>query len=135
VRRYLRTRLPEYMIPAFAVPLDAVPLSASGKIDRNALPDPFDQAVNPSGAFEEPLAGPEAAIADRWRQLLKVNRVGADDNFFDLGGDSLLALRFVAGIEREIGTRIDPRNLFFQNLRQIAAAVGELSRPREHRSP
>jgi nonribosomal peptide synthetase DhbF len=135
VRRYLRTRLPDYMIPAFAVPLDSVPLSASGKIDRNALPDPFDRAVNLAGTFEAPKAGIETAIADHWRELLKVKRVGAEDNFFELGGDSLLALRFVDGMERRIGMRIDPRSLYFQNLRQIAAATGEMSRQREHASP
>ncbi|MGE0766450.1 MAG: amino acid adenylation domain-containing protein [Hyphomicrobiaceae bacterium] len=134
VRRYLRTRLPEYMIPAIAVPLDAVPLSASGKMDRNALPDPFDRDTVPASGFEAPSAGLEAVIASIWHQLLKVERVGADDNFFELGGDSLLALRFVAGMERQTGTRIDPRSLFFQSLRQVAAAISELSQPKEFSS-
>lgn len=134
VRSFLRTRLPDYMIPAMAVALDRLPLTANGKLDRNALPEPFGHATRPASAFEEPGAGVETVVADLWRQLLKVDKVGAEDNFFELGGDSLLALRFVAQIERQTATRIDPRTLFFQNLRQIAAGVSELS-PHEELSP
>ena len=131
IRQYLRSRLPNYMIPALAVPLDAVPLTPSGKVDRKALPDPFDSAVRPSATFEEPSEGLEREIADSWRELLKVDVVGAQDNFFELGGDSLLAVRFVANLGRDTGARLDPRNLFFQNLRQLAATASELLRQEE----
>ncbi len=125
VRLYLRTRLPDYMIPAIAVPLEAVPLSPNGKIARDALPDPFGRASVLVGEYEAPREGLETAIAEAWCQLLKIERVGAEDNFFELGGDSLLALRFVASMEQETGTRVDPRSLFFQTLRQVASAVEE----------
>ena len=131
VRRFLRTRLPDYMIPSMAVALDRVPLTPNGKLDRNALPDPFAHAARPANAFEAPAPGTETVIANVWRQLLKVDKVGAEDNFFELGGYSLLALRFVAHVERQTGTRIDPRILFFQSLRQIAAGVPDLSHARE----
>jgi amino acid adenylation domain-containing protein len=131
VRRFLRTRLPDYMIPSMAVALGRVPLTPNGKLDRNSLPDPFAHAARPANAFEAPASGTETVIANVWRQLLKVDKVGAEDNFFELGGYSLLALRFVAHVERQTGTRIDPRILFFQSLRQIAAGVPDLSHARE----
>jgi amino acid adenylation domain-containing protein len=135
VRRFLQARLPEYMVPAIAVALDAIPLTANGKLDRSLLPDPFAHASRPANGFEAPTPGAEAAIAGVWSELLNIGEVGAEDNFFDLGGDSLLALRFVAHIERQTGMRIDPRNLFFQNLRQIAARIPELQAPRDKVSP
>jgi hypothetical protein len=127
LRRFLRERLPEYMIPSLAVTLERIPLTPNGKLDRNALPDPFVHASRPAHAFEDPAPGAEAFIAGLWRQLLKVERIGAEDNFFELGGHSLLALQFVARLERCVGRRIDPRALFFQTLRQIASGVPELS--------
>jgi acyl carrier protein len=62
-------------------------------------------------------------VADIWRKLLKIDAVGADDNFFDLGGHSLLALRVVTEIESRTRARVDPRSLFFQTLRQFSTAV------------
>jgi hypothetical protein len=62
-------------------------------------------------------------MADIWREYLKVETVGAQDNFFELGGQSLLSLRVAAAVERRMGRRIDPRSLFFQTLRQVAANV------------
>lgn len=119
-RRHLRERLPDYMIPAIVVPMNELPRTANGKLDRNALPDPFAHAARPA-AFEPPASGTEADIAELWSRLLKLDKVGAEDNFFDLGGDSLLALRFAAEFERKSGIRIDPRNLFFHKLRDLAA--------------
>jgi acyl carrier protein len=62
-------------------------------------------------------------IAEIWKDILQVDTVGAEDNFFELGGHSLLSLRVVAAVERRTGWRMDPRALFFQNLRQIAVAA------------
>jgi acyl carrier protein len=64
-------------------------------------------------------------LAEVWRELLKLEAVGAEDNFFDLGGHSLLALRAVAQIENRTGIRLDPRLLFFQSLRQIALGLAK----------
>jgi acyl-CoA synthetase (AMP-forming)/AMP-acid ligase II len=127
LRRFLRQWLPDYMIPAMAVTLDRFPLTANGKLDRSALPDPFSHAARPANCFEAPAPGTETVIANLWSELLKIDKVGAEDNFFELGGHSLLALRFVAHIARHTGTRMDPRTLFFQNLRQIAAGVPDLT--------
>jgi amino acid adenylation domain-containing protein len=119
VRRHVRRQLPDVMVPSLIVALDSLPVTPSGKVDRKALPDPFrdNQRV---AAFEAPAPGLENQIAAIWQRILNVNRVGAGDNFFELGGHSLLALRVAAAVENETGLRMDPRSMFFNNLRQIA---------------
>jgi amino acid adenylation domain-containing protein len=122
LRRHLRKQLPDYMIPSLFVTLDAMPLTPNGKVDRAALPDPFQGAVRAGVEHVPPAAGVEQALADIWREVLQVERVGAEDNFFELGGHSLLSLRVAAAVEKRLGWHMDPRALFFQNLRQVAAA-------------
>jgi acyl carrier protein len=112
--------LPDHMVPSIVIVLDRVPLTPNGKIDRQALPDPF---ISGGGtASSEPLSpGIEQQMAEIWSEYLDVESIGANDNFFELGGQSLLALRVAAAVERKIGRRMDPRSLFFQTLRQVAA--------------
>jgi amino acid adenylation domain-containing protein len=125
VRRHLRGGLPDYMIPSMVVALDTIPLTPNGKVDRKALPDPFKGAAQAPVGYVAPAEGAEQALADIWREILRVERVGAEDNFFELGGHSLLSLRVAAAVQARFGTRMDPRALFFQNLRQVAASVGQ----------
>jgi amino acid adenylation domain-containing protein len=122
-RRHIRKTLPDYMMPSAFIALDALPLTPNGKIDVRALPDPFRSAPGEAGEYEPPSPGLEQLIAEIWQELLHVDRVSADDNFFELGGNSLLSLRASTMIEARLGCRLQPRLLFFQNLRQIAAAV------------
>jgi amino acid adenylation domain-containing protein len=123
VRRHLRRDLPDHMIPSLVVALESIPLTPNGKVDRAALPDPFKH-TGANTIAHAPLATPmEELIGQFWRELLKVERIGAEDNFFDLGGHSLLTLRVAAAIEERTGWRMDPRTHYFQNLRQIAATV------------
>lgn len=123
VRAHLRQSLPAYMIPSVFVAMASLPLTPNGKVDLRALPDPFKNAMSSTSAYEPPAPGLEQAIAEIWRDLLQVERIGADDNFFELGGHSLLSLRAAGAIERKTGCRFPPRILFFQSLRQVAAAV------------
>jgi len=120
LRNYLREELPEYMVPALIVTVDDIPLTPNGKIDRKALPDPFLREVEVTDQFEQPAEGLESMLAQIWRDLLKVQNIGARDNFFELGGHSLLAVRLARLLEKRTGKRLDPRRLYFQNLRQIA---------------
>jgi acyl carrier protein len=96
-------------------------MTASGKVDVRALPDPFQNAQRLS--HTPPSPGTEQLIAKVWQEILEIDRIGADDNFFDMGGHSLLALRAVVAIEMQTGWQMPPRSLFFQTLRQIAAAM------------
>jgi surfactin family lipopeptide synthetase C len=90
LRAYLQAQLPAYMIPSFFVPLKQFPLTPNGKIDRNALPPP--EAPVPTAPML-PKTGVEQAIAAVWQQVLNVEKVGIHDNFFDLGGNSLLLVK------------------------------------------
>jgi acyl carrier protein len=123
VRQHLRRDLPDYMLPSVVVALESIPLTPNGKVDRAALPDPFRDVQRSDRQYTPPAPGLEQIMAQVWADLLKVERVGADDNFFELGGHSLLSLRVVAAIEKQTGWRMDPRMLFFQTLRQTAAAA------------
>jgi amino acid adenylation domain-containing protein len=123
VREHLRSSLPDYMIPSVFLTIDAVPWTPNGKIDRRALPDPFRSGSMASSDYVPPAAGAEQAIARIWADALALERVGADDNFFDLGGHSLLGLRVAATIYERTGWRMPPYMMFQQTLRQIAASL------------
>lgn len=90
---YLRERLPGYMIPSAFVLLDEWPLTPSGKIDRQRLPDPEGPRPTLETAYAEPQTHLERKLCDLWREVLGVDDVGLDDNFFSLGGHSLLLLK------------------------------------------
>jgi len=119
IRERLGERLPGYMIPGIVTTLEALPLTASGKVDRKALPDPFLRKTD--GREHEPPKGDrEELVAEVWRGLLGVEQVSRGDNFFELGGHSLQSIQAVAEIERRSGLRIDPREFFFSTLAQLA---------------
>ncbi|MET8703007.1 amino acid adenylation domain-containing protein [Kitasatospora sp. NPDC004723] len=122
LRAHLAERLPEHMVPATVTVLDAFPLTAGGKIDRAALPEPRSTpAAAPAG---RPLRTPaEQLIAAVWADVLGVPEVGADDNFFHLGGDSLTAVRVVGRVFDVFGM-ISPYTIFdAPTLAEFAAAV------------
>ncbi|WFE39400.1 non-ribosomal peptide synthetase/type I polyketide synthase [Micromonospora sp. WMMD998] len=99
-RAYVRTWLPDYMVPSAFVPLSRMPLNANGKVDRAALPAPRrDRAAAGAGEPDTPL---RAALARRWAEVLGYDRVGIDDDFFDLGGDSFRAIKALAGSDPAI---------------------------------
>ena len=92
--RLVRSRLPEYMAPAAYVVLGALPLTPNGKVDRRALPEP-DHNSRAGATFEAPATPIEEKLATVWQELLRVDRVGRHDRFFDLGGHSLLIVRMI----------------------------------------
>jgi amino acid adenylation domain-containing protein len=113
VRAWLRARLPEYMVPAAVAFLSALPLSPNGKLDRGALPapDPAPAAADEE-AYVPPAHGPQADIAMIWQEILRRERVGAHDDFFELGGDSLLATRVVVRTRDLLGREVPLLTLF-----------------------
>ena len=94
----LRRLLPEHMIPAAFVPLPALPLMPNGKVDEAALPAPNLERPELPTPYEAPRDDRERAIAGLWTHLLGVERIGVHDNFFDLGGHSLLVARLRPGL-------------------------------------
>lgn len=126
IRRFLREWLPDHMIPGLFIDVGDFPRLSSGKIDRKALSAVAEDRMSHGRTPQAPLTtDAERAVADAWSRLLQVADVGAEDNFFELGGDSLLAMQVVLAIEDAVGYRLDPRVMFFKNLRQIAVAVDE----------
>ncbi|MGA9771254.1 MAG: amino acid adenylation domain-containing protein [Blastocatellia bacterium] len=105
---WLRARLPDYMIPAMLIPLDGLPLGPSGKLDRRLLPPPVKQQE----VFVSPRTPVEAVLAGIWAEVLGVDKVGADDDFFRLGGDSLTAIRITSKIRKTFQMELLPRSLF-----------------------
>jgi thioesterase domain-containing protein/acyl carrier protein len=108
VRQRLSARSPHYMVPAQIVVLDEFPLTSSGKIDRKALPAPLFAAT----PFRAPQTQTEKTVAAVFAAVLGVDRVGVDDSFFDLGGDSLSAMRVIAAINTSLDTQLPVRTLF-----------------------
>ncbi|SNT48375.1 non-ribosomal peptide synthetase [Rhodococcoides kyotonense] len=105
---FVRDTLPSYMVPTSIVVLDALPLGTSGKLDRAALPSP-EFRVN---EYLPPTTAAEEIVAEVYSQVLGLPRVGTDDNFFDLGGNSLVATQVVARIGAALDTRVPVRALF-----------------------
>jgi amino acid adenylation domain-containing protein len=96
LRSYLKERLPEYMVPALFVPLKELPLTPNGKIDRRALSEPGFERPDLENTYVAPRTDLEEVLAAVWAEVLKIERVGVHDNFFDLGGDSIRSVRVVA---------------------------------------
>jgi amino acid adenylation domain-containing protein len=130
VRRYLRERLPEYMVPARFVPLSALPLNANGKVERRALPAPDYERPELPDDFRAPQTAVELQLANIWQDTLGLKMVGVDDNFFDLGGHSLLAVRLFAAIEEKFGQKLPLACLFERpTIRQLACRIDEAQPP------
>jgi len=119
MRAFLQQQgLPDYMIPTSLVALDALPLTSNGKVDRRSLPALL---VRSETQDAEPLDEWESIVAGIWRELLGVDEIHARDNFYDLGGHSLMAIQVVTALERRAGVQISPRDLVFHTLKQFAA--------------
>ncbi|HZI06574.1 MAG TPA: condensation domain-containing protein, partial [Archangium sp.] len=123
LRTFLRQRLPEYMVPAAFVPLEALPLTTSGKVDRKALPAPEQARAAPT-TYEPPRTPAERALAEAWAQVLGHERVGIHDDFFELGGDSILAIRILSRAA-QAGVHLTAKQLFSQpTIARLAELAG-----------
>ena len=123
VRAFLAERLPEHMLPASLTVLDAFPLTANGKIDRSALPEPGTAPAARQGHFLPPRTPAEQLVAAVWSDVLGVPEISTDDNFFNLGGDSLTAVRVVGRVFDVFGM-VSPYTIFdAPTLAEFAVAV------------
>ncbi|HMA52344.1 MAG TPA: amino acid adenylation domain-containing protein, partial [Magnetospirillaceae bacterium] len=112
-RRALAKELPDYMLPHQVVVLDAMPLTVNGKLDRNRLAEmPVPQQQGSNGPYAAPLSERERKVAEIMARTLGLREVGAEDSFFDLGGDSLLGMIALMEIDKELGVALPPSILF-----------------------
>ena len=127
LREFLAKRLPDYMVPAAFVRLEALPLNSNGKLDRAALPTPAPHNALSSSDYQAPDAPIELAVAEILRELLDLRRVSLSDNFFLLGGHSLLGTQLVLRIRDRFDVELNLRHLFeTQTVGKLAAAVEEI---------
>ncbi|BAZ03056.1 amino acid adenylation domain-containing protein (plasmid) [Tolypothrix tenuis PCC 7101] len=125
LRTALKELLPDYMIPAAFMFIDAMPLTAQGKINRQALPVPdWNQASN-KRSLTPPQTDAEKVICHVWEKVLGLDGIGIEDNFFDLGGDSILALKVVTEIRRQ-GWILTPKEIFQEQTVQRLARVAQM---------
>jgi amino acid adenylation domain-containing protein len=126
LRSHLKGRLPDYMIPSVFVYLEALPLTRHGKIDRGALPAPEAERPALAEAFLAPQTPTEKSLAAVWTKLLGINRVGSNDNYFELGGDSLLATQLVSQVRGVFEVELPLVELFrHPTLAELAASIEE----------
>ena len=127
LREHLRERLPLYMVPALFVHLETLPRTPNGKIDRRALPAPDGGRPELRSSYVAPRNASEQLLASIWSQVLGVERVGAHDDFFELGGDSILSIQIVARANQS-GLRLTARDVFEQPTVAALAALNRRSR-------
>jgi acyl-coenzyme A synthetase/AMP-(fatty) acid ligase len=137
LREFAQSQLPHYMVPSAFIKMERWPLTQNGKIDRKALPDAQPARATQSQAAEAPQTEVEREVARAWRDVLRVERVGTSDNFYELGGHRLLLLRLQHELRRRFGREVtlaelsaattvgEQARLFGEGAGAAAAAVGE----------
>lgn len=127
LRQHLSGQLPDYMVPDEFVILARLPLTPNGKVDRKALRAP-DSVTAPAAVFVAPETPTEQALARLWHEILRVDRIGANDNFFESGGHSLLAMQLARRIRDRFGIELPLQDVLQRpNLRNLAARIDHLS--------
>ena len=124
LREFAAGKLPGYMVPGAIYEIEELPLTANGKVDRRALVVPVDAPESEETPYTPPRTPLEEAVAEVWAGILGVDRVGAYDNFFALGGDSLLAMRAVVHLRKRLDVQVPIRVLFDSpTLEAVAIAI------------
>ena len=130
LRQHVRVTLPEYMIPSAFVWLESLPLTPNGKIDRKALPVPERALARPADTYVAPRNTIEETLSAIWADVLALDRPGIHDNFFDLGGSSILAFRVVAQVRRRADLEVPIVDLFrFPTIAALAERLSESAEP------
>jgi non-ribosomal peptide synthase protein (TIGR01720 family) len=128
LRRILKEKLPDYMVPSAFVVLKTLPTTSNGKIDYQALPTPDMVGSQSTGAFMAPQTPAERILAGIWAEVLGLERVDIHDNFFALGGDSILSIQIIARAH-QAGLRLTPKQLFQQQTIAELATVACITTP------
>ncbi|MCP5053948.1 MAG: amino acid adenylation domain-containing protein, partial [bacterium] len=129
LREYLNGKLPDYMIPGYFMYLEEIPLTPNGKVDRNCLPEPevtsTEEYITPRNRLEEQMV-------EIWKHSLNLEQLGVEDNFFNLGGDSIKAIRLVSAINKQLNTSIRLVDLFTHNTIRELAQIKNSEIPDNH---
>ncbi len=112
LRAALREQLPDYMVPSLFIPLAELPLTPNGKVDRKNLPAPELARSSLDTDYEPPRGEVEEAVAAMWMEVLRLDKVGRHDRFFDIGGHSLMAMQILARVTRRFGVELPLRAVF-----------------------
>ena len=116
MRQHIKEKLPEFMVPSSFVALDKLPLNPNGKVDRKALPEPSQMQTEFDVDYAPPITDGQKKLVEIWKQVLGLERVGINDDFFELGGDSILAIQLTSKINQstknETSSKIAVKHLF-----------------------
>jgi amino acid adenylation domain-containing protein len=124
---FLKENLPEYMIPSTILTLEAIPLTPNGKVDRKSLPQPTQDLSSDEKTYVPPRTKLEQMLVDIWTEVLSVERVGIYDNFFSLGGDSLLGIQIITRA-KQVGIELQPREIFqYPTIAELASLNTQVS--------
>jgi amino acid adenylation domain-containing protein len=130
LRQFLKTKIPDYMVPSSFVFIEQFPLTPNGKIDRKALPSPLEAAPQQAKTYLEPQTDMEKKLAQIWSEVLKIQRIGTDENFFEIGGHSMIAVTLMVKIEKELGKRLPLAILFdHSNIHDMAQLLEKEVKP------
>ncbi|MET8625854.1 non-ribosomal peptide synthetase [Kitasatospora sp. NPDC004669] len=127
LRALAKDELPEYMVPSAIIPIDAVPLTGHGKVDETALAARYADATGQAGPAPEPATPVEAALLEIWQKIFAPLGIGLDDDFFELGGDSLSVMDLVSGVEERLGVQLDNSDPYTgRTIRSLARIIENL---------
>jgi amino acid adenylation domain-containing protein len=126
LRGYLKRKLPDHMIPAAFVQLERIPLTANGKVDRKSLPAPTGTLSSDRNGFEAPKTETERALTKIWQDMFDIEEIGLHDNFFEMGGHSLMAIKMFAAVEKRFGKK-PPLAVLFESgtIKTLAESIAE----------
>jgi natural product biosynthesis luciferase-like monooxygenase protein len=129
MRDFLKQKLPDYMVPAVYMPMAKLPLTPNGKVDRKALPAPQMSVAKSAQDFVAPAGDVEQTLAGIWKEILKADEIGADDNFFDFGGHSLQVVQVQNRLRETLQVDVPVIKLFqYPTIRSLAKFIGENSK-------
>jgi amino acid adenylation domain-containing protein len=135
LRQFLKEKLPDYMVPSAFVLMEKLPLTANKKVDRKALPEPTNLSSSFSKDYVEPTTDTEKKLTAIWSSILKIEKIGILDNFFEIGGHSMIAVNMIIRIEKEFGIRLPLATLFEQSdIQKLAKVIEDGITPDKWRS-
>ena len=131
LREKLASKLPDYMVPSYFVQVSQIPLTQNLKVDRKKLQE-IEEAVETENTFEEPENEFERTVLEVWKKVLEINRIGVDDDFYELGGNSILLIKLYSMLNKEFVVDVSVQELFDnRTVRKQAKIIEQRPLPQE----